>query len=257
MATANPALNEAVFRRASVADSRAGVMTLEGTVIKTSVLVVLLLITAFYTWGLVRVEDTAAGVQVIVPPTVYGLLVLGCIGGLITAMVTIFAPRASPFTAPLYAALEGLVLGGISALFEVRYPGIAVQAVGVTTGTLLSLLILYGTRMVRVTEKFKMGVIAATGGICIVYLIDFIMSFFGTRVPFIHESGMIGIGFSLVVVVIAAMNLLLDFDFIERGVEVGAPKYMEWYGGFGLMVTLIWLYIEVLRLLAKLRNSRD
>ena len=136
------------------------------------------------------------------------------------------------------------------------YPDIVFQAVSLTFGTLFALLIAYKSGWIKATENFKLGVVAATGGICMVYLVSIVMGFFGTTIPFIHESGWIGIGFSLFVIVIAALNLVLDFDFIEKGAEHGAPKYMEWYGAFGLMVTLVWLYIEILRLLAKL-NSRD
>jgi uncharacterized YccA/Bax inhibitor family protein len=149
---------------------------------------------------------------------------------------------------------EGLFLGGISSIFEAQFPGIVIQAVGLTLGTLVGLLFAYKSGLIKVTENFKLGVAAATGGIFLIYMASFVLGFFGVGIPFIHESGLIGIGFSLVVVVIAALNLVLDFDFIERGAEAGAPKYMEWYGAFGLMVTLIWLYLEMLRLLAKLRS---
>jgi uncharacterized YccA/Bax inhibitor family protein len=159
-------------------------------------------------------------------------------------------------TAPIYAALEGLALGGISALFESHYPGIVSQAVFLTFGTLAALLIAYRSGWIKATENFKLGVAAATGGIFFVYLISFVLSFFGVSIPLIHGSGIFGILFSLFVVVIAALNLVLDFDFIEQGAEQGAPKYMEWYAAFGLMVTLIWLYLEILRLLAKLQQRR-
>jgi uncharacterized YccA/Bax inhibitor family protein len=160
------------------------------------------------------------------------------------------------FTAPIYALLEGLFLGGISAIFEAQYPGIVIQAVSLTFGTLFCLLLAYRSGIIKVTENFKLGVAAATGGIALIYLATLVLGLFGVRMPFIHESGLIGIGFSLFVVVIAALNLVLDFDFIESGAKSGAPKYMEWYAAFGLMVTLIWLYIEILRLLAKLRSRR-
>ena len=148
------------------------------------------------------------------------------------------------------------MLGGISAMFELQFPGIVIQAVGLTFGTLLALLVAYSTGVIKATENFKLGVTAATGGIFIVYMVTFVLRFFGIEVSFIHGNGLMGIGFSLFVVVIAALNLVLDFDFIEQGVEKGAPKYMEWYGAFGLMVTLIWLYLEILRLLAKLQSRR-
>ncbi len=159
------------------------------------------------------------------------------------------------FLAPIYAILEGLALGVISIMMELRFPGgIAMQAVGLTFGTFLALLIAYKSRIIRATENFKLGIAAATGGIFVIYMISFVLGFFGMNVPYIHESGLIGIGFSLFVVVIAALNLVMDFDFIESGAEQGAPKYMEWYGAFGLLITLVWLYIEILNLLAKLRG---
>lgn len=248
MATSNPAMSEAVYRRAGLADTPTQVMTVQGSVLKTAILVVILLGTGTYSW-----LQAVAGLT----PLAYGLLIGGMIGGFITALVTIFIPKASPFTAPIYAALEGLFLGAISAVFEMLYHGIVVQAVGLSIGVLAVMLFLYGTGVIRATEKFKIGVVAATGAVCLVYLVDIALSMFSVRVPFIHEGGPIGIGFSLVVVVIAALNLILDFDFIEQGARRQAPKYMEWYGGFGLLVTLVWMYLEILRLLAKLRGSRN
>jgi uncharacterized YccA/Bax inhibitor family protein len=248
MASANPAMNEAIYQRAGYAESPTNSMTLQGTVLKTALLVGLLVIAAGFTWQ--QVLSGAGNVA-------YGLLAVGGLGGFITAMVTIFYPRASPFTAPLYAVLEGLVLGAISAVFEAQYQGIAIQAMALTIGVLAVMLFLYGTGIIRVTQKFLIGVVAATGAVCLVYVVDMVMSFFGTHIPFIHESGIVGIGFSLLVVVIAALNLVLDFDFIEKGVAHQAPKYMEWYGGFSLLVTLIWMYMEILRLLSKLRSSQS
>jgi uncharacterized YccA/Bax inhibitor family protein len=246
MATANPAMNEAVYRRIGPTAFPAQAMTVQGTVLKTAVLVVILLATAAYTWS-----QADAGATTLT----YGLLIAGSIGGFIVALVTIFNPKISPFTSPIYAALEGLVLGAISAVFEEMYPGIVIQAVGLSIGVLAVMLFLYGTGIIRATEKFKIGVVAATGAICLVYLVSMVVSLFGSHIPYIHESGPVGIGFSLVVVVIAALNLILDFDFIEQGVKQQAPKYMEWYGGFSLLVTLIWMYLEILRLLAKLKGN--
>jgi uncharacterized YccA/Bax inhibitor family protein len=180
----------------------------------------------------------------------------GAIGGFIVAMITVFKKQWAAMTAPLYALLEGLVLGGISSMLEGSYPGIVIQAVGLTFGTLFGLLFAYKSGMIKATENFKLGVVSATGGIAVVYLVTMLLGFFGIHMPYIHESGMIGIGFSLFVVIIAALNLVLDFDFIENVAAQGAPKYMEWYGAFGLMVTLIWLYIEILRLLSKLRERK-
>jgi uncharacterized YccA/Bax inhibitor family protein len=249
MRTANPALNGDTFGRAGHAGAAAsGRMTINGTVNKTGVLLVILLIPATWIWGQVygAWQSPAAG----------ALMMGGLIGGLVFALVTIFKKEWSPVTAPLYAACEGLVLGGISALMEMRFPGIVIQAVALTAGTLLCLLLAYRSGLIRATENFKLGIVAATGAIAMIYLTSFILGFFGVRIPFIHENGLIGIGFSLVVVVIAALNLVLDFDFIEQGAEHGAPKYMEWYAAFGLMVTLVWLYLEILRLLAKLYSRR-
>lgn len=248
MPTANPAMTETAYRRAGRADTPAAVMTLTGAVVKTAVLVVILLVTASYTWGQAAAGETTLA---------YGLLIAGCIGGFLVALLTVFVPRYSPVTAPAYAALEGLALGAVSAVFEAQYPGVVIQAVGLSVGVLAVMLFVYGTGVIRATERFKIGVVAATGAVCLVYLVDVVASFFGTRLPFIHESGLVGIGFSLVVVVIAALNLILDFDFIQQGVGRQAPKYMEWYGGFSLLVTLVWMYLEILRLLAKLRNNRS
>jgi uncharacterized YccA/Bax inhibitor family protein len=181
---------------------------------------------------------------------------LGLIGGLVVALVTIFKQTWAPVTAPIYALLEGLVIGGISAFAESQFPGIVIQAVGLTFGTLLALLVAYKSRLIQVTDNFRLGVAAATGGILLVYLATFILGFFGVKIPLIHQSGWVGIGFSVFVVIIAALNLVLDFDFIEQGVASGAPRYMEWYAAFGLMVTLIWLYIEILNLLTKI-YARD
>jgi uncharacterized YccA/Bax inhibitor family protein len=249
MATANPAMSLDVYQRAGTTELSAPVMTLQGSVVKTAILLVILLAAAVFTWS-----QASQGPS----PIVYGLLVGGSIGGLIIAMVTVFYPRTSPITAPIYAALQGLVMGAISAVFEAMYPGVVIKAVGLTIGVLAMMLFVYGTGIIRATQKFKIGVVAATGAIALVYLVDMIVSLFGTRLPFIHESGVVGIGFSLVVVVIAALNLILDFDFIEQGVKLQAPKYMEWYGGFSLLVTLVWMYLEILRLLGKLSgNSRS
>ena len=169
-------------------------------------------------------------------------------------MLTIFKKRWASITAPLYAVLQGLFLGGISAIFESQYPGIVIQAIGLTFGTLGVLLLAYKSGWIKPTENFRLMIVAATGGIAVLYLISFVMGFFGSSIGFIHSNGLFGIGFSLFVVAIAALNLVLDFDFIETAVEQGAPKHMEWFGAFSLMVTLVWLYLEILRLLAKLRS---
>lgn len=244
MRTSNPALSDKAFRGEGVAVGQP--MTLSGTVNKTGMLLVFVVASAAWTWNLTTKN----------PESAIGLTILGSLGGLVAAMVTIFKKSWSPVTAPIYAVLEGLLLGSISELFEARYPGIAITAVGLTFGTLFALLLVYRTGVIRVTEKFRLGVVAATGGIALFYLLTFILGFFGVHFTSVYGSGWIGIGFSVFVVIVAALNLVLDFDFIETGVDVGAPKYMEWYGGFALLVTLIWLYLEILRLLAKLRERR-
>jgi uncharacterized YccA/Bax inhibitor family protein len=251
MKTSNPALSADTFRNLSGAQyggliDETSHMTLNGTVNKTGILLVCAIATAAWTWHLfLQARDMA---------DVAPLMLVGLIGGFICAMVTVFKKEWSPVTAPVYALLEGLVLGGISAALDLRYPGIAIQAVSLTFGTLFVLLLAYRSGLIQVTQKFRMGVIAATGGIMVFYLAEMLLGFFGIHFASINGSGPIGIGFSLFVVAIAALNLVLDFDFIEQGVHFGAPKYMEWYGAFGIMVTLVWLYLEMLRLLSKIRS---
>jgi len=247
MRTANPALNANTFERYDTTARAQGVMTINGTVHKAALLVMLVLISASYVWKMAFEQGAGA---------VSGLLLIGVIGGFIAALVTIFKKQWAAVTAPVYALLEGLFLGGISAIFEARFPGIVIQAVALTFGTLFALLFAYRSGIIKATENFKLGVFAATGGIAVVYLLSMVLGFFGVNIPLIHGSGPVGILFSLFVVVIAALNLVLDFDFIEQGAEHGAPKFMEWYAAFGLIVTLVWLYLEILRLLAKLQ-SRD
>ncbi len=245
MRTANPALNDKTFQQVGNV-GYADVMTLQGTVNKTGMMLLLLVAGAAYTWSQF-VEGSIESLMM--------WMMVGIFGGLIVSIVTVFKKHWSPITAPLYAVLEGFALGGISAILEARYEGIVIQAVALTFGTAGCLLIAYKSGVIKATENFKLGIVAATGGIFVIYMVGAIMRMFGSGIPYIHENGLIGIGFSLVVVVIAALNLVLDFDFIEKGAEQGAPKFMEWYAAFGLMVTLIWLYIEILRLLSKL-NSR-
>ncbi len=265
MRTSNPALNDQVFR---IEDATAPTtMTLEGTAAKTMALLAIVVAAAAWVWWQTMDALTLAQATTLeqagqinalstVPSNVMAYMWGGLIVGFIVALVTCFKPVWSPVTAPLYALFEGAFLGGFSAMFQYMYPGIVLQAVLLTFGVFLSLLIAYQTRVIQATQNFKLGVVAATGGIFLVYLATIILRLFGVDIPFIHGTGLIGIGFSVFVVIIAALNLVLDFDFIETGVERGAPKYMEWYAGFGLLVTLVWLYIEILRLLAKLR-SRD
>lgn len=240
----NPALGANTFSGFSgVSDS--ATMTLGGTVNKTALSLLILLVTASVVWNRGAAD-----------PSLWTFVMVGGLGGFVVAIATVFRQTWAPVTTPLYAALEGLALGGISVVFEASYPGIVSQAIFLTFGTLGALLMAYRSGLIRATENFKLGVVAATGGIALVYLASMVLGFFGMSVPLIHSSGTFGILFSVFVVVIAALNLVLDFDFIEQGVERGAPKYMEWYGAFGLMVTLVWLYLEILRLLVKLNDRR-
>jgi len=239
--TGNPALGEDTFRGAARAGGAS--MTLQGAVNKTGISLLIMMATATVTWNMEN-----GGLASL-------LLILGLVGGLVVAMATIFKKEWSPFTTPLYAALEGLVLGAISQMYEQKFEGIVPLAVGLTMGTLGALLLAYTSRLIKVTENFRLGLFAATGAIGLLYLVSFVLGFFGIRIPLIHESGIVGVGFSAVVVAIAALNLVLDFDFIERGAASGAPKYMEWYAAFGLLVTLVWLYLEILRLLSKLQGK--
>ena len=234
----NPVLSKKTFDNTISVSEK---MTIEGTVNKTGVSLLILVGTGYLTFD-----------------TLNPILLVGCgIGGFIFALVTIFKKEWAPITVPIYAALQGAMLGGISYMYNYLYDGIVTNAILLTVGILVSLLIAYRSGYIKATENFKLGIFAATGGIAIVYLVNFIMGFFGTGIGVmnVNNASPLSIGFSIVVVIIAALNLVLDFDFIEEGAEKGAPKYMEWYGAFGLLVTLIWLYLEILRLLAKL-NSR-
>ncbi|MGA7225220.1 MAG: Bax inhibitor-1/YccA family protein [Candidatus Acidiferrales bacterium] len=244
MRTSNPALNPKAFQGEGVAVGEA--MTLRGTVNKTGFLLICVMATAIWTWNLFMESHN--------PESVMGLAMIGGIGGFIFALLAIFKKTWAPVTAPIYALLEGLVLGGVSAMFEMRYNGIAIQAVSLTFGTLVVLLLAYRSGLIPVTQKFKLGVVAATGGIALFYIVSMVLGFFGVHFAVINGNGTLAIAFSAFVVVIAALNLVLDFDFIENAVSAGVPKYMEWYAAFGLMVTLIWLYFEILRLLSKLRE---
>jgi uncharacterized YccA/Bax inhibitor family protein len=248
MRTANPALNAKTFTDVPRITDTSRVMTIQGTVNKTFMMLLLLMIPAAWVWN----QFFTSGSPQVIMLCLYG----GFIGGFIVALITIFKKQWAPVTTPLYAILEGFALGGISAFFEAQFPGIVIQAVALTFATFLCLLLAYKSRIIKVTENFKLGVVAATGGIAAIYMITIVLGFFGIRMPYIHESGTIGIIFSLVVVIIASLNLVLDFDFIEKGAASGAPKFMEWYATFGLMLTLIWLYIEILRLLAKISGRR-
>jgi len=220
-------------------------MTIEGTVNKSFITLAILLGAAFVTWSMFFKGHNVAP-----------LMIGGAIGGLVVALIISFKATSAPYLVPVYAALEGVFLGALSANYEALYNGITLQAALLTMCVFVALLLAYKTRIIKATENFKLGVFAATAGIMLLYLASFVLGMFGVSIPYLHDNSLIGIGISLVIVVVAALNLVLDFDFIENGAEQGAPKYMEWYGAFGLMVTLVWLYIEMLRLLAKIA-SRD
>jgi uncharacterized YccA/Bax inhibitor family protein len=224
-------------------------MTERGTLNKFGFLFLMVMAGAAFTWNaFYQGKD------------VFPWMIGGAIGGLIVALVISFKPKWSPYLAPAYGLLEGVFVGAISAYFNFAFaetaPGIVMQAVGLTFGVVIAMFLLYNFGVIKATQRFKSIVITATAGIALFYALAMILRLFGIQMPLIHDSGMWGIGFSLLVVGIAAMNLILDFDMIEQGAAMGAPKYMEWYGAFGLMVTIVWLYIEILRLLSKL-NSRN
>ena len=235
---ASPSLQTDIASPTQSATEQSQYMTLDGTVNKTGMLLMLCAIGAFFGW-------TNPSPVIIVSSVIIGFIL---------ALITTFKPQNAQYTATLYATVEGVALGGITFFAESQFPGIGIQAVGLTFGILASLLFFYKSGLIKPTENFRLMVFSATAGIALLYLISFIMSFFGTGIGFIHANGLFGIGFSVFVVGIAALNLVLDFDFIEEGSEIGLPKFMEWYGAFALMVTLIWLYIEILRLLMKLRS---
>lgn len=282
MRTSNPALSEKAFARAAGAasadEARAGwaapvrpspvspwtpadapggvgpvdtdrdVMTIGGAVSATAVLLTLLCASGVVGWLSVDTQ----GDRVELP----GWLFLPLLGGIGMAIATVLRPQWARITGPLYAIAMGAVVGAISKLYEVQFDGIVFQAAIGTAGVLGVMLLLYATRVIRVTEKLRMGIVMATGAIFLMYLVNIVLRLFGTELPFLHDTGGVGIVISLVIVGVAAFNLLLDFDLIERAAEARAPKALEWYAAFGLLVTLVWLYLELLRLLAKLQ-SRD
>jgi uncharacterized YccA/Bax inhibitor family protein len=257
VATSNPAFSQDIFAgyEQVYGAPRTTTMTVQGTVGKTFALLAILIATGIWSWN-----ATASG------QLAFGALLGSMLGGFVVAMITIFRPTAAPWSAPLYAACEGVFLGSLSQIIDVQYGvkvrgvalnGIAMQAASLTCGVMFVMLFLYATRIIRVTDKLRAGIVMATGALCMFYLVAVVLSMFRVEVPLIFSSSLYGIGFSLFVVGLAAFNLLLDFDFIEHCARSGAPKYMEWYGAFGLMVTLVWLYLEILRLLRKLADQRS
>ena len=242
--SSNPALGKnALTRVYNSATVDAGQMTINGTVNKMIISLLLVVITAYYSWNQVLAGGS------------YTLMYAGAIGGFVVAMITIFKSEWAGYTTPIYALLEGLFLGGISALFESMFPGIVFQAIALTFGVAFTMLFAYRAGLIKATGKFKRGIVAATGGVAIFYLVSIIGSFFGGGIN-LFQMGLLGVGIQLVIVVIASLNLILDFDRIETMSQQGAPKVMEWYGAFGLMITLVWLYLEILKLLAIL-TGRD
>ena len=241
----NPTLSQKIFSR-SAADSSLETMTVRGTINKFGFMMLMVIGGAAYTW---RLFYQGA------PDTMRTFMMIGLFGGMISAFAIIFKRNWAPYLAPVYGLLEGFFLGGISAIFNqafaTRYPGLIMQSVGLTFGVAIAMFLLYNFKIIKATEKFKSVIIAATTGIFFFYLITMVVRMFGVDMPFMYDSSALSIGISLFIVAIAALNLILDFDMIEQGAAQGAPKYMEWYGAFGLMVTIIWLYIEILKLLSK------
>ena len=250
--TSNPAFSKKIFERTYSDVTGDSVMTLKGTVNKSFLMTLLVILGASYTWRIFfQNTDPLA-----MPPELITYMAIGGIGGFILSLIIIFKPVWSPWAAPVYAVLEGLFLGAISSFFEYKMPGIVIKAASLTFLTLFTMLFLYRSGIIKVTDKFRMGVFAATGAIALMYFAGFILGMFGVHVPFISGGGTFGIVIGVVICGVAALNLVLDFDMIQQGSESGLPKFMEWYSAFALMVTLVWLYLEILRLLARI-NSRN
>lgn len=241
--------------------------TVQGAAIKSLFLLAILACTFGYTWQLSTQNYTAEFVpnaagelpdSINIPDNVIHYALAGCFGGFVVALVIIFARQTAPYLSPVYAALEGLALGAISAGFEAKYPGIALQATGSTIGVTFGMLTLYSLGILRPTEKFMVGLLAAMTGIMVLYFVDIIMfTFGGNYIPVVHSAGPWGIAIQVVIVIVAACNLIPDFGLIAESAENKAPKSHEWYAAFSLLITLVWLYIEILKLLAKLRSNDD
>lgn len=248
----NPVLSERVFQKESVL-SQSGTMTVTGTAMKSLVLVLMVLAGASYTWKVFY--------EAINPATINPWMWGGAIGGFITAIIISFKPQLAQYLAPIYAVLQGLFLGAISAMFNAAFaqtaPGIVMNATLLTITTALVMLLVYRMNIIKVDGKFAKIMIIAIGAIAFYYVISIVLSMFGVNLTMLQDSGPLSIGISIVIVLVAAFSLLMDFNFIEKASAAGAPKYMEWYGAFGLMVTLIWLYLEILKLLAKFAGNRD
>ena len=248
----NPTLTQKMFDKSlSIESDMQGTMSVRGTINKFGFLMLMIIAGAAYNWHMFEEGKQA---------TVTTLMMVGIFGGLITAIAISFKPNWAGYLSPLYGLLEGLFIGGISAIlnaaFAQKYPGLIMQAVGLTFGVAIAMFLLYNFRVIKATEKFKSVIFTATLGIGIFYLLTMVLNLFGVTVSFMYDSSLLSIGISLFIVAIAALNLILDFDMIEQGAERGAPKFMEWYGAFGLLVTLVWLYLEILRLLSKLGGNK-
>jgi uncharacterized YccA/Bax inhibitor family protein len=246
----NPTLSQKIFNR-SISHDEAGTMTVRGTINKFGFLLFMVLAGAAYTWYLYYNNQQQ---------TMMTLMWVGIIGGLISVIAISFKPTLAPYLSPAYGILEGFFLGAISAVlndaFSEKYPGLVMQAVGLTFGVAIAMFLLYNFRIIKATERFKSVIFAATAGIAVFYLITLVLRLFHINIPFMYDSSMLGIGLSLFIVAIAALNLIIDFDMIEKGQDMGAPKFMEWYGAFGLLVTMVWLYIEILRLLSRFAGRK-
>lgn len=239
--SSNPVMGDKVYEKSTQEGAVQTMerMTVQGAINKSFLLMGVLLCTGAVGWMFPN------------PIMMWG----GAIGGLVIVLLAVWKTHWSPILAPIYAALEGLFVGSISAIYASAFDGIVFHAVSLTMAVLFLMLFIYKTGIIKVTSKFRTGVIMATGAVMLVYVLSFVLGFFGINLPFLHEGGMIGIGISLVIIGIASLNLLLDFDNFDKGEQMGAPKYMEWFSAMGLMITLVWLYIEILRLLAMLSSS--
>ncbi|MEP6466692.1 MAG: Bax inhibitor-1/YccA family protein, partial [Parafilimonas sp.] len=243
--SSNPTLSQKIFN-GSITQNEDGIMTVRGTINKFGFLLFMVLAGAAYTWYLYYNNQQQ---------TMTTLMWVGIIGGLITVVAISFKPTLAPYLSPAYGILEGFFLGAISAIlneaFRDKYPGLVMQAVGLTFGVAIAMFLLYNFRIIKATQRFKSIIFTATAGIAIFYIITLVLGMFHVNIPFMYDSSALGIGLSLFIVAIAALNLIIDFDMIEKGADMGAPKFMEWYGAFGLLVTMVWLYVEILRLLSR------
>ncbi len=249
----NPTLSEKIFER-SADRTETGLMTVRGTIVKFGFLLMMVIVGAVYTWNMYyNMQQTSMST----------FLMIGLFGGMITGLVISFKPTLAKYLAPAYGLLEGFVLGAFSAIindmFKEKNPDLVITAVGLTLGVAVAMFLLYSFRIIKPTQKFKAVIVSSIMGIGIFYLITIVLSLFHINIPFMNigNSSPLAIGINLFIVAIAALSLILDFEMIEVGANTGAPKYMEWYGAFGLLVTMVWLYLEILKLLSRFANSRQ